>query len=409
MMRFSDVLVEPPTGMHREFAVGGPAWPDFDTQVLPRMCRDGVPKDRSPVPDPSGCEPEELAGPHVWGGHVYTHFGHFVAECASRLPQSLAERPDDPVLLLLPPDMTAETVPGYVLDVCAWLGLPRDRIRFVDARTRLLCRELRVVVQAEQLHQVGGPSDYVSMLDAIARRNRLDPEPTALVYVGRGGITRRYGHHGGERYLEDCLRRLGIRVFHPEQHPLREQLRVLAGAKHLIFAEGSALHARQLLGRVAGQRVTVLSRRPGLRVARAALQARGIEATYAEVMAGTLAMRNPTGSVQWSRAVALFDVDALHGALAAVGIDIAPVWRPASYRRELVADVADWFEGAALYNGLDEARSHRARLESEAASAGHGFLVGALRRGLWNAALRGSGALPARTLVRLRARFAPLP
>ena len=54
----------------------------------------------------------------------------------------------------------------------------------------------------------------------------------------------------GEPYLEDVLRRSWVRVLRPETVPLAEQLRNYRAATDIVFAEGSALHALQLLGRV---------------------------------------------------------------------------------------------------------------------------------------------------------------
>ena len=92
--------------------------------------------------------------------------------------------------------------------------------------------------------------------------------------VSRAGIAQRGGGgHAGESYLIGLLRSKGVTVLDPGQADLSVQMAAYAGAVRLIFAEGSALHGRQLLGRVA-QDIDVLRRRPGKVMAQAQLQPR---------------------------------------------------------------------------------------------------------------------------------------
>lgn len=337
MLCFRDVAVEPATEMDRVFARGGPVWPDWETQTYARTCRGRVPQDRRPVPGEGPVE--RIERPCVWGGQVFGHFGHFMAEFATRLPQSLAERPEDLYLFLLPPGRTEREVPGFFRAVLDWHGLPREQVRFV-AGDRLEVAELRVAAQGEQLPDVGPTPDYLELLGATWAAKGLEPVPDAYVYVTRSELYPGHGHHAGEAYLADCLRKAGVTVIAPERMSLPEQMRVYLGARHLIFAEGSALHGRQLVGR-AEQRITVLNRRAGKRTGRAMLAARAKRGViYLDRLLGEIVLPMPDGRPRAQSALSLLDAEALVAAFARFGVDLRPVWDDAAHEAALREDLA---------------------------------------------------------------------
>ena len=61
----------------------------------------------------------------------------------------------------------------------------------------------------------------------------------------------------GEAYLEQVLERIGIGVIRPEKFSIAEQMATYRAAQTLMFAEGSALHGAQLLGRALGDVVAI--------------------------------------------------------------------------------------------------------------------------------------------------------
>ena len=120
----------------------------------------------------------------------------------------------------------------------------------------------------------------------------------------------------------------------------------------LVFAEGSAVHGRQLLGRLE-QDVLILNRRSGTRMVPAQLDARCKLLTYAEPIAHFAAPRDAAGSPLADRGLALPGLPALARALDACGLDLARHWNTEGFRTEVSRDVAAWAAAMRLLPEVD--------------------------------------------------------
>lgn len=332
---FTDIPVVPVTRVHQHVALGGPIWPDFDRQTWVRHCRDRNPWDDKPD------LPERLVpfdGAAVWGGFLDNHFGHFVADHLSRLALALHKRPGDTFLFTVEPGMTRERLAPWVSQVFDWIGLSLDQVHLVTEG--LYVAALHVTPQAEMLAQVAPTAAYLKTIAQWGMGLQLYPVP--LLYVSRLGMPHQGGGaHAGESYLVTLLRRLGVAVIDPAQISIRAQMEGYAGAARLVFAEGSALHGRQLLGHVP-QRISVLLRRLNKRMAEAALTPRCDGLTYHAVSAGRLMAYWKNGTPRPDPALSLYDVPALHRAFQGFGIDLTGLWSDADYRHAACADIAAW-------------------------------------------------------------------
>ena len=338
MQLFRDICVVPTQSFRAHIATGGPIWPDFECQTAVRHCRNGRPVDQSPALN--GADLEPLDAPCVWGGFIDRHFGHFVAEHLPRLLFSLRERPADIFLFTAEPGLSAVDLPTCVWDLLEWYGLARAQIRIVTSAIRV--RELRAGPQAEMLPQVEPSRDYLALVQARAAANRLVPELADRLYVGRGGVVAAGGGgHAGEGYLVAVLSALGMQVLDPGAVPLRKQLALYAGAKSIVFAEGSAMHGRQLLGFI-DQDIHVLRRRKGRSVARAMLRPRCRALVYRRTVDGGLMAYFRNGNRRPGAALAFYDKAALFKAFSALGIDLAAQWNDDAYRACVVADIDGW-------------------------------------------------------------------
>lgn len=341
---FCDVLVVPYSDLldrwrDGEIHRGGPVWPEWDVQSAARHNRAGRPVDVLPV-QPDG--PIEEAGPMAWGGALVDAFGHQVADFSTRLLATRAARPDLPIAFASRPDLGYEdlgSAPRYVRAILEWLGVPDAHVRVITRPTRVA--ELFVAPQAEQLSGPGPQEPYLDALDELAARrlDPLEPEPRPL-YVSRAGMEARFA---GETYLEDALRRAGVRVLRPESLPLAEQLRSYRAATNLVFAEGSALHALQLLGRVDAD-VAVLERRPKSSLAEANLRPRVRSLVYEAVAARLIHGILPTGRPALPKGIAVADQERLLAAFADRGVNLRPQWHDGAWRRARDADVLHWVE-----------------------------------------------------------------
>jgi hypothetical protein len=342
MLSFDNVLVTPFTELLQNGGTvptlhrGGPDWPEFDRQTHARHCRGGVPVDHQPAPAP---EELTLDGPFAWGGPVVGHFGHQIADFGTRLGPTLAAWPEAVFLHAgLHWDAIGSLVrtPEHFQHMLAWLGIPPDRVRFVDRATRV--RKIFVAPQAEQLGGPGPATTYLDWLDELtaARLGRIAKE--GVVYVSRAGTPARFA---AETYVEDALIEAGVRVVRPETLPLEEQLRTYASARHLIFAEGSAMNGAQLLGRTLGQ-VTILRRRPGSEAARTALEPRSQSLHYIEPLRGLIHGVNRLGVPETWNGISVLDGRMFVEELEAIGIPLRPQWRSKDFAARRDADLREW-------------------------------------------------------------------
>ncbi len=355
MQLFHAVPVVPVSVVRRSVGQGGPIWPDYDSQIAPRHCRAGVPVDRRPAPPKRA---RALSQPAVWGGFLINQFGHLVAEHLPRLPQSLRDRPDDLYLFTVHPGQDADTLPGYVWQALEWFGLHRSQVRLISKP--VVAAELRVAAQGEMLGKCDIRPAYLDLVEALAERNALRPERAGIVFVTRAGLLAAgKAGHLGETYLAGLLQRLGVRVLDPAAQGLRQQLALYAGAGVLVFAQGSALHGRGLLGRI-DQEIHVLCRRPNHFTARNQTAPRCRALHYHNSVAGCLPVTQPDGRERNDLALSFYDLPVLFQCFARLGIDLAAHWDAAAFRAAEEAEAAAWLAACPL---SDDCRAqNRARL-----------------------------------------------
>jgi hypothetical protein len=334
---FTDVPVMPLQGFREHDPQGGPVWPDFELQTTARFCRfHGVPVDLPPIPEPCRAEIEKES---IWGGYIHPHFGHLIAEHLTRILPSIHARPNDLVLFITEKERDPESVSDHFYEILDWYGLPRERIRIIAQPT--LVRKLSVVPQGEVLWGKGPDASYLDLLDAVADRNGLKPVASEIAYVSRLGLVAKgQGSHLGESYLVQLLRDLGVRIIDPARLSIREQLQYYAGAKTLIFAEGSALHGRQLLGRVR-QDLYVLMRRVRY-LARPILRPRVRKLAYASTHGGILRVRDRANKGFPHLNAVFYQTEALLRCFDAVGLDLRSRWNQNDYLSAAISDAAHW-------------------------------------------------------------------
>ncbi len=339
MQAFQDIPVVPLSVLSRHIACGGPIWPDFDRQVAARHCRDGLPVDMCPE---RPAQTRALRHPAVWGGVLDPQFGHLVAEQLTRLPQSVRERPDDIYLFATKPGQIDATPPEWIWQVLDWHGVPRRKVRLVDAA--LSVTDLRVAAQGEMLGSQPTAAAYLDLLDATMARNGLRPDPAAVVFATRAGmVARGLGGHAGESYLADALTRAGVRVIDPGRLGIAEQMAIYAGARALVFSEGSAIHGRQLLGRVA-QDIHILRRRPNQSIGASQLAPRCRALHYHASAGRRLGARMRGGGFRRDLTAALYDLDVVFALFGALGHDLRPHWDAAAYHQAVLVDLRGWLD-----------------------------------------------------------------
>lgn len=378
---FRQILVHPTQEMRDPdgaFFRGGPAWPHFATQILARHCRGMIPRpiDAKPLPawpqwpyfDPGflavfwpqlGLDPNlpigarreaalRLAADHaplpaqmtgrveagIWCGPIHLHFGETIAAWGMRIAGSGRIGDALPLFFGMPPLRGIEPRP-FFWDLLDHLQVDKGRVMLIRAPTRV--DRLYVIPQAERLYGGGPHPRHLALLDEITADPTIERDIDCL-FVSRAGMPD--GRFAGEAYLEEALAAAGAVVFRPETTGLHAQLRLYRRARCLIFSEGSALHALQLLGHL-GCHLVVLVRRPGYRIAKHTLRPRARSVRYIEPR-GLVHGLSRSGHPMRRGGITVFDEARLIAGLNAAGIDLGSRWNTKTYAERRDADIAAW-------------------------------------------------------------------
>lgn len=212
---------------------------------------------RAASPQEIGAAPL-VPGVTLYAGPYAGHFGHMLAEGMHRL-WAAALRPElkqARIAFQAREGRETATEPWFA-ELLALYGITPEQVLFVNAPMRFA--ELHVPVQGRAL----GGEMLVDHYDALFPIAPIKPERkvAARLYVSR----RQHmfsGSYLGESLVETLLGRAGYEIVYPETIPLRSMLRKLAGAREIIFCEGSAIHHLELTGRLRA-RIFVIGRRQG--------------------------------------------------------------------------------------------------------------------------------------------------
>jgi len=201
-----------------------------------------------PVPD----DPIRIDRPVVFGGLLpKPHFGHVVLEAFSRLwvfDAGVVEH-GTPVAHFTHRSRTLAPFEQLLLD--AALDSTGAGLLPIDRPMRF--REVALPTQAIVLGQPFDPA-ILPIYDRIRQCIVGDPPPDDRpLHLSRARVTDPRRRTLGEIALDRRLEDAGVRVLHPQELPLEEQLRAVSAARTVTGLNGSALH------------LTVFRQQPGAR------------------------------------------------------------------------------------------------------------------------------------------------
>jgi hypothetical protein len=201
--------------------------------------------------------------PLLWCGIIHNHFGHFCAEYSSRILhyKGMGGKLCFSVLSDREKYHKFETLPCWFTQIINFFGFTKNDVYLVTEP--IIAKKLYVVPQSENYDQVVPTSDdYLDLLDKNSPPVPPDKKKD-IYYISRTGLSHYTGKIAGEKYIEKYLKSIGVNIVKPETLSIKEQLNIYKHAKTLIFAEGSAYHCLQLLGRINCD--ILIIRRRGLR------------------------------------------------------------------------------------------------------------------------------------------------
>lgn len=242
----------PPGGI-----LGGPVLGDRPGGKLLRHARRRVPVDSFA---PQLVDPVRLRGSYAYLGLSFGHFGHVMAETIHRIVPTRQIEPDPHWLIAAPRDAEPgfDALPAVCRAALAPFGIDAANCTVIGGDA--IVEELLIVEAGSDLGD--GPKDWY--LDLLREHGPVriarDAAYPEKIYVSRSGMGARSGLLG-ERVLEAALTASGFHILHAQTLPLAEQIAHYANAKVALFAEGSACHGVEMLGRGSLGHVVLLNRR----------------------------------------------------------------------------------------------------------------------------------------------------
>lgn len=186
------------------------------------------------------------SGDYIFGGYNYPHFGHFLLESCTRL-WFAEQHPQMPIVWCV--DRELEGFREEILHDILGLKNPHIFVSESSCFSALYVPEPGYVIQR-----------YCS--DTFGRfmgKFETPVDPDAKIWISRSKLADDLSIVEGERELEERLEESGWDIFHPQEHTVRDQLKVIAGSAEIAGFSGSGFHSLLLLKSYAGS-VTVFWR-----------------------------------------------------------------------------------------------------------------------------------------------------
>lgn len=273
------------------------------------------PADAPPATD------SQLAGTWLYGGMLYQHFGHFLAESTARLwAADHAGMPVDGVIFL--PKKQMNRPKRFVEPMLPLLRLFDPR--FGRAVAPVAPVQVERLVLAPQGFGTGdmmaGSPEYRAFIRAGFGRD-IPGSGAENIYISRTRLFSKRGRYFSEARLEALLEAEGYRIFHPQEHPLEEQIAQYKAARRIVSSDSSALHLAAFFTQ-SQDRIAIILRRPGNTIGDYLRQFQsfaGIRPDVCDALGGGLWQFEGAKLSQMSEIYAELDFPALAAQLAAQG------------------------------------------------------------------------------------------
>ncbi|SEK73651.1 Protein of unknown function [Roseovarius azorensis] len=213
----------------------------------------------TPDPAPPAATLAHLPGRWLFAGVGRHHFGHFLLEATPRLwAFDHVARPVDGIALIPMAGRDIAAVIrrrlGPLLDILCQ-GLP---VHLIDRPTQV--DELILPSQGfGHLHWSAGTPEFRTYM----RRHlcaAVSPDGPERIYISRRRLKSRARQVPHEQQIEHWMSDAGFTVFHPERHPIPEQIARYRAARVIVGPDGSAFHLAAMVMQP-GTRVGLIQRR----------------------------------------------------------------------------------------------------------------------------------------------------
>ena len=191
---------------------------------------------------------EKLSGKYIFAGYLFPHFGHFLLESLANY-WFFKQHPDTPIIWVgvhNQPELN-DVNKAFIdlLDI-------KNPIHIITRETKV--EELLVPKPGYIIHTrfTEAQQQALKVVDAPP------PKPGKKVWLSRSKLPD--GIITNEGSLERLLEQQGWTIYHPQDHPMMDQLSMIKDAEVLAGCEGSAFHMLMLVPEFKGK-VKILARR----------------------------------------------------------------------------------------------------------------------------------------------------
>lgn len=180
------------------------------------------------------------SGSVIYLGYINKHYGHFLIESLARAWAVLGNTGESRTLLFHLHNESVLELP-FVKACFQALGFKRENILFF--KTPTLISEVVFPHAAFQLdsHAYEAYREVTSRIAASLHRSKVTMSDQPL-YLSRRLLTAGVKKYDGETELEDFLQGRGVKIMHPQQFTLAEQVKSFNSHRLILGITGSAMH-----------------------------------------------------------------------------------------------------------------------------------------------------------------------
>ena len=178
----------------------------------------------------------------VFGGILYRHFGHAIADSFARLWYLISHPgPEKVVFLRFPYTFASDFDPMQLIGL---LDIPDDRFEILEKPTRFD----EIVVPDEAFISFNGHiPEFILPFQSIAENIETEGMPKKVylsrrAYQADPSAVEKTRLIINEEYYESFFAARGYEVVNPETLPVREQIRVVRGADDIVSTIGTMTH-----------------------------------------------------------------------------------------------------------------------------------------------------------------------
>lgn len=254
IIELQNAIVQPPNGHSRAFGAvykndESPCWEAMQWRgdVLP------------PIASALSFSGPALKGAYLWGGTMWSHFGHLMMDSTSRLwgldhvaPSSLKG------IIFTPRQAKNGTIiPRVATALLRELQVDLPIIVLTEPQS---VETLIIPGQGFGAGIMGKGTPEFAQFFANRLGRHCVKKPDKKIYISRSALAGKRGGLIGEGKLEVILRRKGYEIFHPQKQSVATQIQTYCSASHIIGLDGSALHLNAMIPN-REQKIAIVARR----------------------------------------------------------------------------------------------------------------------------------------------------